>query len=696
MPPLPCGQTLGSIFDANTKLQVGAITVVEQQDAWLLWLDESPVVADAYYAGFDATGGAVQGGYTVHHALSYNQQLTGWFGQAASVQRTGAALGTGYASSFWETVNQTGNIGPGASGSALFDQGDHVVGSLSLGQISGDPSGYGTCPAISPPAPNGSNGSADFTSLAAVWNSTADATSTTGSTTLQATLDPAHTGALVMGGTAGNTPLSFSASVPTQSVSQSTLLTWSAPGASSCTASGGVAGDNWNGRGAVPVSGTVPVTDANTGVVIYYLTCTFPGGQSSRAQATVTWVPQAPFATLNLFETVWAASPSKVQWSSNVSPCSLSGGSTALTNLPATGSTTVSEASEGTVTYTLSCGTGTRIATATGTVLFIAPALNFHANSTDRYLGSDFFLAWTTFATTCTSFGGAPGDGWANNQFGYRVSGFDPHVTTLGTYTYGLRCTAGSQSVSKTVVVRFEQDPPYVTLTSNLTTMTNLDLLTLTWISNVDACNGSRVGPGAFGPRGDGGFFGNSQGSLVVDLPVPGVYTLQMQCAAPGGPVESAPLTITVTDVPPTATLSASAPVITLGDPVTLQWASSHADYCQGSGGGANPAPWVANPSSGTLDPSGSVTFTPGALGAFTYTVTCSRSIGATLESTQAQATVTVNAAPAPPPATGGGGGGGGGAFDGLALGALGLSIGMRARRRVRSGVRGSSCRRQA
>jgi len=80
----------------------------------------------------------------------------------------------------WRVVNQLGNIGPGASGSALIDQNNHLVGSLTLGRTTSDTSGYGTCPASPPAAPNGSNGVADFTSLAAVWNSTADTTSNTG------------------------------------------------------------------------------------------------------------------------------------------------------------------------------------------------------------------------------------------------------------------------------------------------------------------------------------------------------------------------------------------------------------------------------------------------------------------------------------------------------------------------------------
>ena len=179
-----CGATLGSIYDPSTPLQTGAQTIVEQQDAWLIKLDAGPVVADAQFAGFDASGGAVSGGYTVHHAEGSDKQFVAWFGLPASVHQV-----TGW-SNFLETVNQTGNIGPGASGSALFDQKNHLVGSLTYGRQTSDPSGYGACPNPSPPAPNGTNGVADFTALAAVWTATSDTTSATGTATLKAALDP--------------------------------------------------------------------------------------------------------------------------------------------------------------------------------------------------------------------------------------------------------------------------------------------------------------------------------------------------------------------------------------------------------------------------------------------------------------------------------------------------------------------------
>ncbi len=57
----PCGSTLQSIYLPTVVTQTGAVTVVEQQDAWLIRLDVSPAVSDAQLAGFDARGGTIPG-----------------------------------------------------------------------------------------------------------------------------------------------------------------------------------------------------------------------------------------------------------------------------------------------------------------------------------------------------------------------------------------------------------------------------------------------------------------------------------------------------------------------------------------------------------------------------------------------------------------------------------------------------------
>jgi lysyl endopeptidase len=346
-----CGAALGSIYDGNIPTQTGAQTIVEQQDVWLIKLNVSPVVSDAQLAGFDASGGAVQGGYSVHHAEGYDKQFAEWFGQAYAAQQSGVQ-GTNYVSDFLETVNQLGNIGPGASGGGLFDQNNHLVGSLSLGS-GNDSSGFGSCPVTPPTAPNGSNAVGYFTSLAAVWNSTADTTSTTGAATLKSVLDPANTGTLVVPSEPAAlvqfSPLTtdlFTPGTPVQ-------IAWSAANATQCTASGGVAGDGWTGT--LPASGNLVVTESAAANVTYTLTCTFSAGRVAKASLTLQWVlsPQVQFTAPFI---VWTTRPAVLSWTSNVGPCSISGGGLSLSNLPLSGATTTTQATPTDVTYTMICG----------------------------------------------------------------------------------------------------------------------------------------------------------------------------------------------------------------------------------------------------------------------------------------------------------------------------------------------------
>ena len=191
----PCGGVLHSIYQGGAPTQTGAVTVVEQEDMWLIRLARKPVIDDAYFAGFDATGSVVQGGYTIHHGNTYTKQLANWFGQAFSARKTATALGGLYLSHFLGVVNQTGSIAGGASGSALFDQNNRVTGALSLGSTDSR-----MCPLDPPPAPNANNAAAEFTSFAAVWNSTGDVTSSTGGVTLKGVLDPRDSGRLIVNG----------------------------------------------------------------------------------------------------------------------------------------------------------------------------------------------------------------------------------------------------------------------------------------------------------------------------------------------------------------------------------------------------------------------------------------------------------------------------------------------------------------
>ncbi len=653
-----CGTTLGSLYDPGIATQTGAQTVVEQQDAWLIKLDVTPVVADAQFAGFDASGGAIVGGYTIHHAEGNDKQFAAWFGQAAAVQSS-VTVGTAYAINFWETVNQIGNIGPGASGSGLIDQNNHLVGSLTLGRDTTDPSGYGSCPVANPSAPNGSNGVADFTSLAAVWNSTADSTSSTGSVTIKSVLDPDATGTVVVP-SAPVASITLSASADAQSVEVPLTLTWSAPGALQCTEGGGIAGDGWSG--SVGTSGTQVVTESAGGAVTYTLSCTSSSGRLANSAVTVSWVPPAANVTLSGPFALWTTRPATLSWTSNVAPCALSGGALALSNLPSTGTTATTQSVAGDVKYTLTCGPTNNQGSSSVQVIYVTPSLILEPTGTDRILGQSFSLEWNTYADTCIASGGAPNDGWAGTAFGvgqYVGDGvlngptalFYPNVTTLGTYTYTLVCSAGSLSVQQSVTVTFENNAPYTTasLSTNSVTYsgTPADYATVSWDSNISSCLVNTTPQMEADASDPLSIPYQSQGSATLSPPGPGSYVISVTCEMPGNNptfVTSAPLTLTVLPPPaPTESVSLSPSTVVVGQAYTVSWSSTNSSYCAGSGGVPNSG-WSTN-GLFALAPAGNMSSMASQAGQVTFGITCESISPMSVAPTSSQAELQIVAA---------------------------------------------------
>jgi hypothetical protein len=579
-----CGGALGSLYDPGTPTQTGATTVVEQQDAWLVKLDVNPVVADAQFAGFDASGAAVQGGYTIHHAEGFDKQFVAWNGQPAPSSRF-----AGF-SDFLETVNQVGNIGPGASGSALFDQNNRVTGSLTYGRETSDPSGYNSCPMPTPPTPNGSNGVADFTALAAVWNSTGDSTSSTGAATIKAALDPHASGTVVIGSIPAAVVM-LSASTNTLSFGDPLQLTWTASNASQCTAAGGASGDGWGGT--LATQGSVSLTETVPNFVTYTITCSYSAGRTATASTTVSWLGPTPQLTFTAPATVWTTRPAILAWTSNVGPCAVSGGGLDIGGLPTTGSVTTTQPAPADVTYTLTCGPSNESESTASTVSYVTPNVVFEANGTDRKLGENFFLSWLTYGDSCTPSGGAPGDGWSTNSFnGGAVTFFAPQVTAAGTYEYALTCSSGPLSVQQTVSVTFEQDAGYATASLAQASVpfsaSPADYVDLSYNSNLSSCN--LIITPTMNFSGDDPFAQNNlpQGQLTLIPDRSGTYQLQMSCASPhlASAVTSTPVTLTVTPAPPpTATITFNPTTVVAGEALTVAWSSSNATSCSSTGG---------------------------------------------------------------------------------------------------------------
>jgi hypothetical protein len=637
-----CGQSLQSIYYDGTT-QSGAVTVVEQQDAWLIKLDVPPVANDAFYAGWDASGGIFTGGYSIHHALGNDKQYTSWYGQALLQQISAASLQVGYNSTFWGVVNQLGDVGAGSSGGGLFDPNNNVVGSGTLANLISGTGTAGVCPATPLAAPTNSNVAAQYTSLAAVWTSTADTTSTTGSTTLQSVLDPDNTGEMTVSGF-GLTPITLSVDNSGPALGQTLTLSWNVAGATSCTAAGGESGDGW--AGTYGASGVVSLTEFTPGEVPYSLTCAI-GNLEGHATTSVYWnFVAATTGLVGPSAPVMAGGTLAVSWSANVTPCVASGGvagdgwagskaAYGIQNIPAT--------QIGTQAYTLSCGSGARAASTTITAYVLAPYVTMSASATQIRAGEDVALQWSAGGSSggqCVPAGGSSSDSWtaAGNT---TLSGSGNTVlteSTAGTYTYTLTCSGGGQTSSSSVTVVYVTDPPAISLTAvapqqqvyatpTAATASTPDLL---WNSNVGGCFLTATGP--TGPRNvtlEGQYPGGSAADLVY---TPGQYTYTLQC---GTLQASTTINWATTIQQPTTVLAASATRWVANTPNWLSW-SSAVGPCTAGGGSASDG-WAGT---GTISTSGSQTVSESAQGTYLFTLTC----GSGAPASQAQIAVIVGA----------------------------------------------------
>jgi hypothetical protein len=635
-----CGQSLQSIYYDDTT-QSGAVTVVEQQDAWLIRLDVPPVANDAFYAGWDASGGAFTGGYSIHHALGNDKQYVSWYGQALLQQISAASLKVGYNSTFWGVVNELGDVGAGSSGGALFDPNNNVVGSGTLANLTSGTGTAGVCPATPLAAPTNSNVAAQYTSLAAVWTSTADTTSTTGGATLQSVLDPDNTGEMTVSGF-GLTPITLSVDNSGPALGQTVTLSWNVAGANSCTAAGGVSGDGW--VGTYGASGAVSLTEFTPGDIPYSLTCTI-GNLEGHATTGVYWnFVAATTGLVGPSTPVMAGGTLALSWSANVTPCVASGGvagdgwagtkaASGIQNIP------VNEI--GALTYTLSCGSGARAASTTITAYVLAPAVTMSANATQMRAGQDVALQWSGSGASggqCVPSGGSSSDSWTATG-NTTLSGSGNTVvteTTAGTYTYTLTCSGGGQTSSSGVTVVYVTDPPAIALTAvapqqviyatpTATTASSPDLL---WNSNVGGCFLTATGP--TGPRAvtlEGQYPAGSAADMVY---MPGEYTYTLQC---GTLQASTTINWATTIQQPTTALTASATRWVANSPYSLSW-SSTAGPCTAGGGSATDG-WA-----GALGASGTQTVTESAQGTYLFTLTC----GSGAQASQAQIAVIVGA----------------------------------------------------
>jgi hypothetical protein len=631
----PCNQALQPIYSAATAATTGAVTMVEQQDAWLIRMDGPLPVGDAYFAGWDATGASFVGGYTAHYGLGNARQYVGWYGQAYYAQVAGTTLGVHFASTFWELVNQVGSIAPGASGSGVYDANNRLVGTIVRGLAqSSQPDSPGVCLMAAPSAPSPTTATAFATALSGIFDSTADARSTTGATTLRAVLDPQGSGTRTLDGKWS--PPQFTASTLTSSTGSLVTLTWSTPGTSACTAGGGQSGDGWSG--ALPSSGSQIVTEYGSGAVTYTLTCSYATQQSS-AHVTVNWALAAPAATIQVTSSTsgFVGSPVQLSWSSTVSPCTASGGSAGdgwSGTLAGRGSANITETAGGAYTYRINCGSGSRTASAQVQVqvTYVAPAATLSENGvTLVHVGVAVTLNGQGAGISCVTSGGGTGDGWAGLDLIALGGDYTVTEATPGTYTYTYICSAGTVSASSSVTITFSNGPPTVTLTTTpAAPVVRSTFLHVSWVASVAPCSLAVTGPTS-SSYNNAPYVGYTD-DLKNDI---GPYTYTITCGS-GGSTVSASKTVNWVGTPSlNLTTGGNSPLV-IGTPYGVNWQSNILP-CVASGGIPGDG-WTGTE---TVD-SGFLTVSESQPGTYTYVMIC----GTGSQSVRAQTILTLNPGP--------------------------------------------------
>jgi probable HAF family extracellular repeat protein len=319
-------------------------------------------------------------------------------------------------------------------------------------------------------------------------------------------------------------PPSFSASATTITVGTPVTLTWSGSTGSSCTATGGSAGDGWSG--SLSVSGSKAVTESAVGQFTFVVSCAGTNG-TAQAQLTVTMV--LPTVTLNTNATaVFTGAPVLLTWTASPgTSCTATGGNSGdgwTGNLTVTGSKSVTESASGQYTYGITCTSGSFKAQAQASVSVAGPAVTLTASASAVLVGKPVTLTWNaTQGSVCTATGGSSGDGWA----GSLATSASKTVTesTAGTYTYGVTCTGGTQAAQSQVTVTVAL--PSVSLSAAPSTVTVGQSSTLTWSSmGPSACTGSGGGSGD-------GWAGSkaASGTASVTETAAGTYTYTLVCA---------------------------------------------------------------------------------------------------------------------------------------------------------------------
>jgi uncharacterized repeat protein (TIGR03803 family) len=234
----------------------------------------------------------------------------------------------------------------------------------------------------------------------------------------------------------------------------------------------------------------------------------------------------------------------------------------------------------------------------------LAPLVRLVASAASAGQGQSVTLTWSSSGTaSCTASGQ-----WSGSL---ATSGSQAVVvSSAGANVFGIACTGNDGStVSKSITVTGTV-PPTASLSASATAVAVGQSVTLNWSSsNATGCTASGAWSGSLA----------TSGSQAVVVSSAGANVFGIACTGSDGSTVSKSITVTGT-VPPTASLSASAAVVAVGQSVDLIWSSSNAASCT-----------VSGPTFGAAGNSGALSVVINKAGANVFIMECTGTDGSTI-----------------------------------------------------------------
>jgi hypothetical protein len=408
--------------------------------------------------------------------------------------------------------------------------------------------------------------------------------------------------------------------------------------------------------------------EAVAGTYVFTITC---GTDQNQAQASVSanYFTSSPGVSITVPNPLPQGGPATVSWVYNVWPCTGTGGESGdgWAGSPKTGayfgidSQTVTESATGTVTFGITCGSGSQIVQAQASTSVVTPQVSITATPSTLPVDGSLILQWSSNIAPCTSTitPGAP-LGWTTQPSG-SVQTTEPFA---GTYIYAINCGGVQASTQASFTGSL------ATLTANTSSAAIGTPVYLSWSSpqNPQTSTSCTAGGGSAGDGWTGSLAASGTKAVTAASASTVVYSISCDFGYGPAPAQTqvsyTALTTTDPTIPtPQATLSTNAPSQVVGSSVTLSWTSQNANACTATGGASGDG-W----SGPLLSLSGMMAITESTAGSYTYGISCTGvppAATATAAVEFTTPTVTVSA----------GKSGGGGALDLWVLWMLGILL---------------------